>query len=90
MLMFGGQVLSGGLEMHSSACYISSWWMLGVCWAAEQEAGAASPSTEEQALANALGVMWNQPSVPGNAIGHRAPHCLDVPTWVGIYTYVAV
>lgn len=47
MVTFGGQVLSGGLEMSSSAWCISQWWMSGLCWAAEKEAGAASSSPEE-------------------------------------------
>ena len=44
--MLDGQLLWGGLEMHFSARCISQWWMSGLRWAAEQEAGAAGPTTE--------------------------------------------
>lgn len=82
--MFGGQLLSGGLEMPSSARSISQWWMSGLCWAAEQEAAAAVSPLRSQALAKALSVRWS----PVAQAMQQATELL--PAWVGIYTYVAV
>lgn len=41
-----GRLPWGGLKMHSSAWSVFQWWMSGLCWAAEQQAGTLCPATE--------------------------------------------
>jgi len=42
LFIFNGQLLWQGLEMYSAARCVSQRWTSGLCWAAEQEAGAAT------------------------------------------------